>query len=377
MNNIIVIGVTHHNTLSMVRCLGMSGFGVTLFIYGDKNSYIRYSKYVTNYISTNCCDEVFDILKAQKDESKKPVVISCTDEVSHCFDVYYDELKDYYHFFNAGAKGRMTHYMDKQVQVTLAGACGLDIPRSSVKEKGISTVVFDSFPCICKPLSSISGQKTQICICNNQQELNRGLKGFDLQARVQIQEFIKKEYEIVVVGLQVNGNTIIPGFIRKIRDRIGGTTYATVCPIDELPENVITSVKKFVDEVHYEGLFGMELIYASGKYYFVEINLRNDATTFAFCIAGVNLVSVYVKAKFGEDYHDETSKELRKINSMVELADISHVKKGEVSIFKWLKEYRKCECLYYSVKDDLMPCRIAKYKFILEFIGHLISKLKL
>ena len=62
---------------------------------------------------------------------------------------------------------------------------------------------------------------------------------------------------------------------------------------------------------------------------------------------------------------------------MVELADISHVKKGEVSIFKWLKEYRKCECLYYSVKDDLMPCRIAKYKFILEFIGHLISKLKL
>ena len=28
MNDIIVIGVTHHNTLTMVRCLGKVGYGM-------------------------------------------------------------------------------------------------------------------------------------------------------------------------------------------------------------------------------------------------------------------------------------------------------------------------------------------------------------
>lgn len=65
MKNIILIGVTHHNTLTMVRCLGKVGYGIDLYIYGDNNSYIRYSKYVTNYTSTSNCEEVFDV-KAQQ-----------------------------------------------------------------------------------------------------------------------------------------------------------------------------------------------------------------------------------------------------------------------------------------------------------------------
>ena len=145
---------------------------------------------------------------------------------------------------------------------------------------------------------------------------------------------MKREYEIVVVGLRVNGETIIPGFIRKLRDRMGGTTFATIYPVSKLPKQVTDSVKRFIKEVNYEGLFGMELIYAANKYNFVETNLRNDATTFAFSVAGVNLPLAYVKAKLGEDYHIETSKELRQINSMVELTDITHVMKLHISLYR-------------------------------------------
>lgn len=207
--------------------------------------------------------------------------------------------------------------------------------------------------------------------------MNNGLKGFGSQARVQVQEFVKREYEIVVVGLSINGETIIPGFIRKLRDRMGGTTFATIYPVSKLPEQVTDSVKRFIKEVNYEGLFGMELIYAANKYYFVETNLRNDATTFAFSVAGVNLPLAYVKAKLGEDYHIETSKELRQINSMVELTDITHVMKLHISLYRWFKDRSKCESLYFYDKEDMKPYRIAKRQFVMGYVNRVLHKLHL
>lgn len=66
---------------------------------------------------------------------------------------------------------------------------------------------------------------------------------------------MKREYEIVVVGLSINGETIIPGSIRKLRDRMGGTTFATIYSVSKLPEQGTDSVKRFIKEVNYEGLF--------------------------------------------------------------------------------------------------------------------------
>lgn len=78
-------------------------------------------------------------------------------------------------------------YMDEQVQVKLAVKCGLCVPKSSVKEGGDASIKFDSFPCICKSLGRIAGQKSQICIYQDQEELNKGLKSFGIQARAQVQ----------------------------------------------------------------------------------------------------------------------------------------------------------------------------------------------
>ena len=376
MQNIIVIGVTHHNTLTMVRCLGMAGYGVNLYIYGDKDSYIRYSKYVTEYTCVDKCKDVFNILLKNTLSSKfKQTVISCCDEVSHFFDIYYEELKTYYNFFNAGEKGRITYYMDKQVQVNLAQDCNIIIPKSSVKEIGVATIPFDTYPCICKPLSSIEGLKTQICICNDQVSLDKELNSFGEKMRVQVQEFVKREYEMVVVGLAINGEVFIPGFIKKNRDRKGGTTYATIYPISQLPNEVTESVKKFITHTHYEGLFGMELIYSKGKYYFVETNLRNDATTYAFGVAGVNLVLAYVMAKNGEEYHKEILKNLRQINSMVELNDFTHVMKFKLGLFRWIKERNACESLYFYNKNDMKPYHVAIKQFILSYVNRILRKL--
>lgn len=373
---IIIIGVTHHNTLTMVRCLGKVGYGIQLYIYGDKNTYIQYSKYVTVFTNKNTCEEVFDDLFIKKNKwGYKPIVISCSDEVSHLFDLNYDELKDSYFFFNCGEKGRLTYYMDKQKQVQLASKLGIIAPKSKVKKNGVDTIKFDNFPCICKPLSSINGKKSQICVCFDQKSLDKVLNSFGQQSCVQVQEFIKREFEMVVIGLRVNGETIIPGFIKKLRDRLGGTTYAKIYPIDKFPTSIVISIKKFIEEINYEGLFGIELIYTKGKYYFVEANLRNDATTFAFSVAGVNLPLAYVLAKSGKNFHVETSKMLHEINSMVELADITHVMKFKISLFRWLKERNRCESLYFYDKDDMKPYKVAKKQFVMGYINRALNKL--
>ena len=121
----------------------------------------------------------------------------------------------------------------------------------------------------------------------------------------------------------------------------------------------------------------MELIYAANKYYFVETNLRNDATTFAFSVAGVNLPLAYVKAKLGEDYHVEISKNLRQINSMVELTDITHVMKLHISLYRWFKDRSKCESLYFYDKEDMKPYRIAKRQFVMGYVNRVLHKLHL
>ena len=378
LEKIIIIGVTHHNTLTMVRCLGKVGYGIQLYIYGDKNTYIQYSKYVTNFMNKNTCEEVFEDLFVKKDSwGYKPIVISCSDEVSHLFDLNYEGLKNSYFFFNCGESGRLTYYMDKQKQVQLAEKLGVCVPKSEVKNSGIDTIKFNIFPCICKPLSSINGKKSQISICADQKSLDKVLNSYGQQSCVQVQEFIKRDFEMVVVGLRINGEIIIPGFIKKIRDRLGGTTYARIYPIVKLPMQVLKSMQRFIEEINYEGLFGIELIYAEGKYYFVEANLRNDATTFAFSVAGVNLPLIYVLAKSGKDFHTESSKMLHEICSMVELADITHVMKFKVGFFRWLKERNRCESLYFYDKDDIRPYKIAKKQFIMGYINRILNKLRI
>lgn len=55
MDNILVIGSgNHHNTLGVIRAIGLSGFGVDLVtIDGMGKNYVAQSKYVTNHYEIN------------------------------------------------------------------------------------------------------------------------------------------------------------------------------------------------------------------------------------------------------------------------------------------------------------------------------------
>ncbi len=122
INDLVIIGVSHHNTLSMVRSFGREGIKPYVILYGHKGSYIEESKYLAECKYVVTAEDAVDTLAVFSQKvNVKPIAISCTDEVSMILDRRYEEFFPLCHFFNAGEKGRVSQYMDKQAQTSLAG----------------------------------------------------------------------------------------------------------------------------------------------------------------------------------------------------------------------------------------------------------------
>lgn len=367
MNKIIIIGGSHHNTYGLVRCFGEFGVKPDVILYGNPKSYILSSNFINMSHVTNDAKESLLLLK---EKYTKAIVIACTDEIASLMDEEYDNLHDRFSFFNCGSTGTLTYFMDKVVQTTIASSVGLKVPQSVEGNPiEIKTEVL-SYPCIIKPLESIHGGKN-IQICRNVAETTDALKTFDPESKVMIQQYIEKDYEMVVVGMSYNNDVYIPAYIHKHRDTKGGTTYSTVKPIDGLPLEIVTSCKQLVMKMAYQGLFGIELLRKGGDFFFVEVNLRNDATTYAVAVAGCNLPLAYCKLINNENATNILSRPIRQIDSMVEFKDVIHVLKRNVSLFTWLMQKRESECRYFLCKEDPLPYKIKRnefFRFILRMI---------
>ena len=357
---IIVIGVTHHNTLGMLRCIGMAGYHVDCLIMtdGKSNGFVAHSRFVKRTVACDSNQPVVDILKHYESESQKPIIITCTDNAASELDECYDEIKDKFLFFNAQKSGQITRFMDKQTQVMLAKGCGIKVPFSREYDGSLDGI---PYPCLLKHVQSINGGKW-VKVCNNAKEVEEAVNENDERDRVLVQEYIKKEYEIVVLGVSVNGSVCIPGYILKHREFDGGTNYSTVYPIDDKTVKLKDKCIALVKEIGYEGLFGVEFIFNGNDFYFIEINLRNDATTYAMAVAGVNLPGMYIKAKTESTLLPINEPKVRTIHSIVEFNDLKHRKQYGVSILRWCKELLGAKCKYYFKLDDPMPFFLAPFK---------------
>lgn len=355
----IIIGTNHHNTLSMVRSFGEEGEKVILYIYGAKKSYIASSIYVESVSFFKSAPDSIDAVSSYyKQTGEKPVIIACSDEISSLMDKRYDELISKCYFFNAGEAGRITSFMDKQKQLELAKKCGFAVPNSvDVLPQNVN-IDKVKYPCFVKPKASIFGGKN-IAVCTSKNELKSVLTKYNPRFHVLVQDYIRKEYEIVILGLSVSGKIFIPGFIQKHREAKGGTTYASVRDVSELDRKIVDACKQLINEVGYQGLWGIECIKQNEDYFFLELNMRNDATTYAMKVAGANLPLIY-QQKVSGIYNEPPVSSVRSINSMVEFNDFNFVLKRRVGLFKWIREYKGSECKYFHSCVDPKPCKIMK-----------------
>lgn len=372
INKVIIIGTNHHNTLSMVRCFGEEGRKVSLYIYGDDNSYIALSKYVEEVYYFKTAEDAVDQLVRKVDSTIKPLIIACSDDASSMIDKFYDQLNKNYHFFNAGCAGRITRFMNKQLQMKVAANCGFDVPNTLESLPNDIQIDSINYPCIIKPAASIYGGKN-ISVCYTKESLDLALKSYPAQFNVLVQDFIVREYEIVILGASYNQDFVIPGYIHKHRDDKGGTTYCTVKPISSLPHELVESCKQLITTIGYNGLWGIECIKSNKGYYFLELNLRNDATTYAMKVAGVNLPLIYLQLEeslFDNRHHLY----VQSIQSIVEFNDFNFVLKGKVGLLKWIRQYNSSKCKYFYSKNDPMPYKKRKRQY-LQFLLKRLFKL--
>lgn len=363
ISKIIIIGTSHHNTLSMVRCMGEEGRSVVLYIYGTQSSYITSSIYVDKALFFVSASEAVDfIASTHVGLDKKMLVIACSDEVASLMDLRYEELSTRCYFFNAGTTGRITYFMDKQRQLDLAKECGFSVPASMNAQPNNINVTKINYPCIVKPNASIHGGKN-ITICHTKQELEKALLKYNPDYNILVQEYIHKEYEIVILGLSMKDKTIIPGFIEKHREEKGGTTYSTTRPISNLDPLLVKACQDLIDKIRYQGLWGIECIKQDNKHFFIELNMRNDATTYSIKVAGVNLPYLYLQSIEKPNFIPANIS-ISTINSMVEFNDFNFVLKKKIGLFKWLKEYKNAECKYYYSVEDPKPYQLKKREYI-------------
>lgn len=358
--NAVVIGGLHHNTLGVIRSLGEDGIpknNINVIIVEDginRKNYIAKSKYVLqgNIRYVNEYNDIISQLIDLATDQRHRVIICCSDGTAEIVISHKDELEQMYYIPTTSYN--VTQLMNKDVQTRIAQEEGLNVPKSMVLYANEMND-WNEFPCITKPIKSISGAgKNDIRISQNAEELKASLEETKAEY-VQVQEFLPKDMEFQLIGCSINGGEkiIIPGYTRIVRQpKNTNTGYLEYLPIEKLESFNPHVIEKFIKKIGYSGLFSMEFIRDNkGNDYFLEINMRNDGNAYCVKSAGVNLPLIWCYyGTFGRMPDVDTSFS----NSVWFIPDFYDVHIGikECGFFRWIKQFISAEShSIFNIKD--------------------------
>lgn len=369
MNKIIIVGGVHHNTLGVVRSLGEDGLSdsIILLSISTSNSFVCKSKYIRKehiYKVKSINNIVEKVLSLAKSQKEKPVVICCGDSYISVIDNAYDLLSPYCILPTTGIQGDIAQFLNKETQCVLAEKCGLKVPlHSIIKDEEKNDLTRFIYPCIIKPINSITGKKSDIVICLTENDVKTYLSN-KKSYNFLIEEYINKIMEFQLIGCSLEQKIIIPGYTSIIRQpKNTNTGYLKYSPIQDgvISSTLLMRVENFIREIGYKGLFSIEFIRdAGGDDYFLEINMRNDGNAYCVKSAGVNLPYIWYKyAANSRAIVQESITFERPIYLMPEFNDVRNVFK--VGIMQWMKECFTADAHTIFDKHDLAPFFYALY----------------
>ena len=294
----------------------------------------------------------------------KPIIICCDDPLQSVMDCHYDDFKDDYILSDcSGKQGKITHLMDKKIQMDIARQCGVCVPRTWIVKKNTPVPADMTYPCIAKPEISIAGSKSQIRVCLNKQEILAAISERDYL----IQEFIDKDVEIIIWGTSIgDGKYYMPGVARKLRqypDDNSLSSYGVLEGFDSHPNLDMHAVTAFLRAIRYTGMFSIEMAIKDNTYYLLEINLRNDGKQYFSTAAGANLPLLYINSRIGKKFVEP----VLKLPSyfMGETTDIKQILRKKVSLTRWLVDLLRTKSFF-----------IMNFRAPLPFVYQLIGKIK-
>lgn len=192
--------------------------------------------------------------------------------------------------------------MDKTWLAKAAIDAGLSVPETSVVSTKKS-YEWRIYPCIVKPLNSITGGKNDIRICSNSEELAQELN-HSLHKKLIIQKYIEKDFEYQLIGVSFcEGKKVyIPAVTRLIRATDPRTNTGTVLVEPVSDYNIaLEKVRRLIESTGYSGLFSVEFLRdKKGNDYFLEVNFRNDGNSIAMTAAKANIHMAWYNQRFDE-----------------------------------------------------------------------------
>ncbi len=345
------------NALSIVRSLGEVGIRpIVIMTKGNPISLVAKSRYVGRLIEASSFEENLSIMRTFGDEKCKPFVYTSDDDHQSFLDMHYDELKDYFYFFNAGQQGRVTYFMDKDKICAAAQECGFAIAQGEVLARGEMPKALN-YPVITKTLNPCdSGWKRDVGIYYSPEELSRAYADM-ISTKLLVQEYIEKKNELSMQGFSIDGGEIVYLPFKRQYFRFTKTSYGSYCYYYTYKDDDLRQrITKLIRQIGYSGNFEIEFIEKpDGSLVFLEINFRHALSNYASTIGGVNLPYEWAKATLLHNI-DGLKPTREYFTALFESKDYANfVQTGEMSRLRWLKDFFAADSYYLWNRRDMAP----------------------
>lgn len=385
---VVILGQEHHNALNVARQLWLAGVKPYGIINDSKrlfSSVIIHSRYWKKCVIVR--DEKHGIKKAIElygDLVNKPVLITCTDKYAACVDNNLNELKKYFVCPGVDEQGMLTKMMDKQWQHAFCKKNDINVvPSLEVNLLNYNKTIIDNLlrqenvekSYIVKPLVSALGDKSDIRICENDDELHSALcdfkeKNYD---KVIVQHVLEYDYEMLLVGACFNNcprNKFI--LLKTIRSYpVGRGTgcyrrFVVEKQVNEQADSIMSKLRK----TGYRGLVDIEFFYKDGRLYLNEFNLRSSGSSFVGNKQLFLYAYDYVRDAIGEKIEVAHPYEIPNLVSytMTEYSDVRFPLYHGYSWKRWLKELRNVDDYSYYHWEDPLPMFLFYLKVFLYIL---------
>lgn len=372
MMNVIVFGNDHTNSLGVIQSLGLANYKSIGLLYGERTGIVATSNFtVTTISSTDAQNCIEKLLESNLGIDTPLPIIPCCDEAALTLEKNSERLKGRFRF-EFSTNYTLDYVSRKENQVWMASESGFNVPKSWCL-KDFSQIPEDiSFPCLIKPLVSCEGAKSDIRVCRSKDALLQNLNTLIYTKEVLIQQYIERDHELCIIGCSTkNGNCIIPAKETKLSiypKDVGLVCVASIQPFEY--GAIRSSIENIVKMIGYVGLFSVELMHCivDGKYYFTEINLRNDGGEGFITKYGANLPQNHI-----EDLYDQPLTIQKEFYPGIYIWEMHHflsLLHREVKLGRWWSDIQKSLGFITYFKEDKKP-------FFKQYTNWILSKLHL
>ena len=374
MRKVVILGNDHTNTLGLTQTLGLSGYYCIALLWGNKRDLVKSSKFCKKIYSAKspeACIEVLLSTEYGKDGVAIPIIATC-DSAALALEAYNDKLKGRFVFEYASKDYSLHQLMEKKLQVQLATDTGFNVPKSWTISNFDNIPSDLIYPCLIKPLVSCKGAKDDIRVCKDENEYRKNLHSLKYTTEVLIQQYIDRDFEISILGCGLStGEVIIPAVENKLTlfpKYVGLECLARMNKLTDL--TIIKAITNLVHKIGYVGVFSVEMMHckADNKFYFTEINLRNDGANSFVYKYGVNLPLNHV-----EDLTGLPITKFNNFNPGYYIWDMHHfmsVAHFDINIWQWIKELWQSKGFLTYFKEDKAP-------FYKQYVNFILNKLHL